>query len=451
VFFYGMASLSRFPFLADALHGSGGFAPPWVGADSTVAVSPTYLVQYPRESAQKFNRRNHVAVYRNFLHSASARFCGYLFAKSVARMDVSTLLLPVLDDADRQGNQIDVFWQEFALNAKARGTMLLLVDMPAEVPFDRQAQQGARALPYFAAINPEDVADYALDDTGRFDWVALSLRVDGKLLWKVWDKTGWWIQEPGQTGRVLERGEHPLNECPVLIFTEWGGFPCYGEFSQIADLSKAWFNRVSERDEILRAQTFSVLTYQVVPEDNQLSAASLSEAIGTHSMLTHRGIAPAFIAPDSSPAQIYAQVIADLETAMRDIGYSVELTAQAEAAAALNLRFKNLSSALTQFARRLGDLEARAWDLAVKWLGNAVAPPRVEWPTSYDLADVRGELDILQGMQASNFPGPALAEQQKRIVSLQFQGADSEVLDDIFTRIDETAQEIPASDSSTPP
>ena len=30
----------------------------------------------------------------------------------------------------RRGNSLDVFWQEFGLAAKARGSMLLLVDMP---------------------------------------------------------------------------------------------------------------------------------------------------------------------------------------------------------------------------------------------------------------------------------------------------------------------------------
>lgn len=438
---------ARFRFVADALYGRGGFAPDPVGhlspygqpANAALPVCPSYLVRYPRESAAKFNRRNQLAVYRNFLHSACSRFAGYLFSKAAQRLDVAPLLQPILDDADGCGNRLDVFWQEFAVQAKAFGTLLLLVDMPLALPRNRAEQIAARAVPYFTLIAPESVAEYELDDYGKFERVAVLAETGGKPAWKVWDKKGWRVQEPGPNGKTIEQGEHGLGQCPVLIFTERGGFPCHGEFSQIADLSKAWFNRVSERDEILRAQTFSVLTYQITERDNRIDAATLSEAIGTHSMLTHTGAGPSFIAPDAAPADIYGRVIAELETAIRDIAYSVELTAQAEAAAALNLRFRNLSAALGLFAQRLQDLELRAWDLACRWV-NIATPPRVQWPASYDLADVRGELEILQLLQASNFPPEAIAEQQKRIVQIQFQGMEDANLAPIVQAIEENLQ-----------
>jgi hypothetical protein len=443
----------RFRFVAEALLGTGGFAPDPFGHLSpyqlpqniTLPVWPTYLVRYPRESVEKFNRRNQLAVYRNFLHSACARFTGYLFSQRPNRMDVPALLQPILDNADGCGNRLDVFWHEFALHAKARGTLLLLVDMPHEIPGNRAEQIAARALPYFSVLYPESIADYKLDDYGKFEHVALwAEQEDKRQVWRVWDKQGWRVQQPSINGTVLDQGEHVLGECPVLIFTERGGFPCHGEFSQIADLSKAWFNRVSERDEILRAQTFSVLTYQTTDRDNQLSAAALSEAIGAHSMLTHTGIAPSFIAPEASPAEIYSKVIDGLETAIRDIAYSVELTAQAEAAAALNLRFRNLSSALSLFAQRMQDLESRAWWLACRWL-EIKTTPQVQWPASYDIADVRGELEILQLLQASNFPTEAITEQQKRIAQIQFQGMADVDLEPIIAAIGEAGLEAPPS------
>lgn len=76
---------SRYRFIADALNASGGFAPQQAAAKQAAdfALGNTYLVQYPRERADKFNRRNQVAVYRNFLLSACSRFNGFYSARKL--------------------------------------------------------------------------------------------------------------------------------------------------------------------------------------------------------------------------------------------------------------------------------------------------------------------------------------------------------------------------------
>ena len=84
---------------------------------------------------------------------------------------------------------------------------------------------------------------------------------------------------------ILDAGEHPLSECPVLIGTEGGDFPHFGPFAPIADLSKRLFNLDSELDEILRSQTFSLLTMNVPQgstSDQKLDAARVAgQTIGT--------------------------------------------------------------------------------------------------------------------------------------------------------------------------
>lgn len=437
-----MKSLARFSFIADAIDASGGFAPQAAAArlDDTAPVSATYLVQYPRESNEKFNRRNEIATYRNFLLSACSRFTGFLFGKSANRSTTSPLFEATIDDIDMRGNAANVFWQEFALQAKARGTMLLLVDMPESIPDNRADQVAERALPYFAMIKPETVQDYALDDDGKFEWVALHDEFDGKDAWKVWDKTGWRLQEPKRNGKVFDEGEHGIAECPVLIFTESGSFPYFGEFAQIADLSKAWFNRTSERDEQLRGQTFNVFTYQL-GEDETHESVSGNISIGVNNALLYRGERPGFIAPEASCLENYEKSIDALEEAIKEIGYHIELTAQAEAAAALNLRMRNLSSALSMFAQRLSDFEKRCWWVASRWLTvNDV--PEVEWPSSYDIADIGGELAILQQMQASGFAQDTLIEQQKRIIQLQFHNIEQDVLAGLLASADNARQEV---------
>jgi hypothetical protein len=71
------------------------------------------------------------------------------------------------------------------------------------------------------------------------------------------------------------------------------------------------------------------------------------------------------------------------------------------------------------------DLERRMWELAKRWLGLSTAPD-VQWPRDFNLSDIESEMMALEKMQATGMPDSVIAEQQKRIVSIQFAGLDSE-------------------------
>ncbi len=144
------------------------------------------------------------------------------------------------------------------IEAKARGSMLLLVDMPA------QGMETERTWPALTAIPPERITKFTRTATGALASVAFSdtQRVDGEdvTVERIYDTEGWRVLA-GE--KVLEQGQHTLGACPILAFTESGLFPNEGEFATLADLSKRLYNLRSELDEILRAQTFSLLTYKV--------------------------------------------------------------------------------------------------------------------------------------------------------------------------------------------
>ena len=80
-------SAPRFQFIAHALRGDGPFRPVVVdnGATGSQLAGSSYLVAYPRESAQKFARRNEIAFYASPLAMACARFAGYLAMKAPVR------------------------------------------------------------------------------------------------------------------------------------------------------------------------------------------------------------------------------------------------------------------------------------------------------------------------------------------------------------------------------
>lgn len=424
--------ITRFKFIGFALNGDGPFRP-LISYDSKarpIAVASSYLIQYPRESETKYARRNEIAWYASPLAQVVSRFTSYLATRTPVRSMANPLYEAMADDIDGKGNNIDVFWSEFMREAKARGSMLLLVDMPPSMAPTLDQQLRTRVAPYWTAIKPELLTDYEIGDDGKFNYAEFSgnfTQDDAKRVECTWhfDRTSWRAVDGMQ--RTLAEGEHPLNECPLLIFTEGGDFPHFGPFAPIADLSRRMFNLDSELDEILRSQTFSLLTMQVSENSTDAqkvqAAQVVGETIGSSNLMVHSGSTPAFIAPPDGPARIYLDRIAALRDQINEIGLVIASSSQRESGLALQMRFQTLNSELAKFASRMEDLEARAWELSRQWLGLTTAP-KVMWSRDFNMADVSNELDILASMQASAMPTEVIAEQQRRIVAVQFGGLD---------------------------
>lgn len=451
-------NVSRFAKISAALHGTGGFAPSVVydvdGKPINVA-SSTYLTAYPRESDGKFAGRNAIAWYVSPLAHAVGNFVNFMTQRTPMRDLPHELYAAVADDADMRGNDIDTFWYGFMVEARARGTMLLLVDMPAVNPQSMGDQIRQRAVPYLMAIAPEMLKKWQIGNDGKFDWATLPMSytfADGSQKTCDWtfDRVGWRVTVDG---KVIDGGDHGLNECPLLIFSESpGDFPTFGAFSPIADIAVRLFNAQSELDEILRSQTFSLLTMQVTDsatDDQKLAAAKIAgQTIGTQNLLVHTGNTPAFIAPPDGPAQIYTELIKDLRAQADEIGLNIKAPQSRESGIALQMRYMRLNAALGSFARRMEDFEARAWSIVQQYLGLSVSPT-VNWSDDFQLADIKVELEILGSMQLSGMPQEVIAKQQQRIVSLQFPSVAPDEMDELIQSINESALEVTPSDDTT--
>lgn len=447
-------ALTRFKFLAHALDGTGGFAPAvsWSWDETRQrqvgrVLGDSYLVRYAREGEDKFASRNAVAVYENHLRSACERYVGFLGRRSPMRAGADgPLSLLMLRDADMRGTDLDGFWRSFALQARARGTMLLVIDKPEQAPASLGQQIRDRAVPYLRMAPPEAVKRYTIDlESGLFTLVRLADKetIGGELVdvEREYTPTGWRVLR-GES--VVRQGTHAFGACPVLAFTENGQpFPVAGKYAQVADLSRRLFNARSELDEILRGVTFPLLALQVPPEAAAtFDSAKTSATIGTHSMVVHSGIAPAFIAPPNGPADVYLRQIEHLQATISRITFEDVMAgpqASSESGVSRKLRFEALNADLATFARQMQALERRMWELFARACN---APNRVEatWPADFNLADVLAELDVLASMQAAGFPPAVLAEKQRAIVAVEFDGADEDTKAALLAAIDEAAQ-----------
>jgi len=439
---------SRFKFIGHALHGDGNFRPFvfYDKYDRAFDVTESYLIRYPRESLEKYARRNELAFYTSPMLRVVSKFVSYVHAKPVMREYQNPIYEAIGDNCDGKNNSVDVFWQDFMVEAKARGSMLLLVDMPRDISGTLADQLNNRQLPYWTPIFPELVKEYRVGDDGLFDYVKFrgNLTIDNEEVPVCWyfDKEEWYVQDEDDV--TLDSGQHNLGVCPIVAFTEFGDFPCFGSFSPIADLAKRLFNLDSELDEILRAQTFSILTMQV-PEDTTdeqrlESARNVGESIGTSNLMMHTGSTPTFIAPESGPANIYLQRINQINEQIQDIGLVIAVPEQQESGIAMENRFHAINSELAKFCVRMEDLERKAWELTARWLGME-AQPEIGWPRNFNIADVEKELMMLEKMQDTNLPSAVVAEQQKKIVTTQFDGYESDRLEELTNSIDQDATE----------
>jgi len=367
----------------DAYNGEGGF------------LNGDYINKYPRELENKIEQRREIAYYTNIFASKVSRFIGYIYKQKPVRDTKSNILKIILDDIDMKKNSANIFFSNFAKNAKVYGCNLILIDMPTALPDNLKDQMQQRAFPYTVEIDPQRVLNYKLDNYGNFEYVFISdtmLNEKGKVveIKRYYDNAQWVIYD--KDDNALDKGEHNLGVTPVLIFSEDGLFPTTGEFTQIANLAKRHYNLQSELDEILRGQTFSILTMQ--------TSSSGDIKLSTDNALLYQKDAdrPEFIAPPSAPAEMYRQRIKDIEEQIDTIAYDITTNKSTESGIALSIKFQGLNASLSSFAQRLEDFELRVYEVIAKYL-KETSDVTVSYAKEFSIVDINQEIAILEQMQ----------------------------------------------------
>lgn len=368
--------------IAEAHSATGGF------------LDGSYIEKYPRESDDKLTERRKIAYYPNLVAPKINRYNGYLFKKDALRKTNNQMLQAILQDVDNKGNSINVFMQNFSLETKLRGCNLLLVDNVASISSNNLADQiGNRELPYFISIAPERVTKFKMNKYGSFDFVAYTDTIDNstfskediKKVTRYYDANSWAVLDGDE---IIESGDHNLGVCPVLYIAEKDLFPCKGEFTQLGSLMKRYYNLLSEEDELLRGQTFSILAIQAKERTPNVS-------LGTDNALVYDGDKePTFLTPTSIPTSAYEAKISKIEETIDRVTYDVTTTSSNESGVALEIKFDGLNSSLSAFATKLEDLEIRAFDVVCRYLGinNDI---EIKYPSEFNVVDMSTEIEKL--------------------------------------------------------
>ncbi len=235
---------------------------------------------------------------------------------------------------------------------------------------------------------------------------------------------------------IIESGLHNLGICPVLIFAENGDFPDTGEFTQIAKLAYRHYNLLSELDEILRGETFPILTLNAsTPSDVEIKIASDNAIVYQKDFNK-----PEFIAPPAAPAEIYLKKIEKIEATIDKIAYDITTNQSQESGIALDLKFQGLNASLSNFALRLNDLENRAFDVVCRYLGinNDIT---ITHPKTFSIIDTQKEISILEEMK-NNINSPTYFKLKTlQIISNDLNTIDPEDFAKIETEIEDSFKE----------
>jgi len=424
----------KWEFAIEAYSGDGGFD------------DGSYIDKHTRESDDKYAERQKITDYSNIFVQKVGRYVGYLYKQKPIRVTKDKMLKMIFEDANNAGDSIDVFMSGFAKTAKVRGVGIVLVDMPKkeDIPESKGEQIESRALPYFVDIAPESIVKYKIDKFGKFIFVAFEDELDESTyteekitkIIRYYDESEWKVFD--ENGDILEGGAHNLGVCPVLAMGENGKYPDVGEFTQVANIAKRHYNLESEMDDIMRSQTFSILTIQAENPSDVVITLSTDNAIKYGAGMQR----PDFIAPDVSPSETYENKINKLEDRMNEICYDVSTGLQAESGIALDIKFQGLNGSLSNFAMRLQDLEIRMFDVVKKYLGLDNVEITISYPENFNIIDLDKEIRTLDNINRMGYDIPTYeATKLKQITQYDLNGVDVDTLAEINAEIEDGLKE----------
>jgi len=387
-----------YQFLVDAYTSLGGFK------------DGSYLIRYPRETDEKYNRRKQLAVYPNFVKKIVDTFVSFLFKNPPVRdTSKNPEYAEFIEDVDLKGTYIDDFMRHIARLSLIFGTVFVVIDTPKE---------GGK--PYATVRLPSQLAKVELDEYGRIVKVVFA---EGTEQFRAFEPNRWIVsKDPGQK-IVLEAGEHNLGIVPVVPVS-WSEPLLPNEVLtvpfiwDIARLNFDLYNAISELREILRNVTFPVLTLPV--KDEAMLQKLKNITIGTENFVPYTpegGGKPDYIAPPEGPAKTLLEYINFLISQIyKAVNLEFALGSHSQkSGVALEFEFQQLNTLLTGLALQMEKAEYAIADLVAKWNGKERFEGTISYRKDFSFRDLERELKVAIDAIALNISETFNAELKKKL------------------------------------
>lgn len=392
----------------------------------------------------------------------------YLFRAPIARKmdDAPEAVRDFWEKINAQGLDINEFMRVVSLKSSIFGRPWIVIDNKVTaVPEDASQAEVPGVQLYAYIVPPQQVPDYAFDDSGELLWVLIEEHVrddkdplhstgDMCRRYRLWTRDQWLlftfekrkgIREAGRW-ELTDGGNHDLGLVPVIpanntvVADTWD---CPAMIADIAYLDRAVSNYASNLDAIIQDQTFSQLAMpaqNVLPGDDAYN--KLLE-MGTKRVFLYdgeSGIAPAYLSPDPRQATL---IISAIQQLINEIYHSVGLAGERtkqdnskgidnSSGVAKTKDFERVVALLASKADALEAVENKIVEVVCAWAGAEVPDVElVNYPveSQFDVRTLYDEIDVSMKLRLMSVPAALMEEQMVRLVEKLFPDLGEDLLD----------------------
>lgn len=436
---------NQYQLLKDAYFGTGGFE------------NGAYLEKHKRETEEDFRSRRENAYYLNYVMPIVNALTDPIFKHAPLRDyqgAAETLVAEFLKDVDGNGTSIGQFMKRAATMAKLYGVAFLVVDMPQHIEARNLGELlQMRQFPYVYLMHPSAVQEYGIDKNGNLLYInfqEIMKIVDGAITYRYthYDRQGWRVS--GDDIQVTS-GTYNLGTVPVVpLFSrqlEQVTMLPSPEMLPVAKVAKALYNHCSWLGEIMRTQTFPLLT--IPSMDATDLVIGTNNALGYSPDSTHE---PAFIAPSSDPASILqSQIQMLIQEMYRMSSLSFMLVAPSNVSGiSRQWEFERTNQQLANFAQQCGRAEERVLQIFAKWL-NSDIEYTVSYPNDFGIVDLTSELQQAQTVLDLGLTDGLREEVLKKVLAAYCPDLPDERFDELVEGMEKERQDIIHAEPETPP
>lgn len=441
----------NYTLLKDAYFGSGGF------------LSGGYLTRHKRESDEDYRFRCNNAYYLNYFAPIVNALVDPIFKRKPLRDyhgQCEDVVQEFLQNVDGNNTSIDTFMKRAAIMAKVYGVSFVVVDMPREKTAVNMAELIAgRQYPYLRLMGPDDLLEYGLDKNGRLSYVVFQ-EIDSidsgaaSCRYLRYDREGWQITGDDEIGTAS--GTYNLGGVPVVpLFSrllEQKTLKPMPDMEPIAMTAKALYNHCSWLDEILRNQTFPLLTIPSL--DAKEMTIGNNNALGYDPNTAH---SPDFIAPPSDPASVLQTQITTLIKEMYRMAslsfMQSASTADQSSGVSRQWEFERTNQQLANFAANCKRAEEQVLQIVAAWLNSSIEYT-VSYPDDFGIVDVEGELQEAQEVLDLNLTPELKQEVLKKVLAAYCPDVTDERVDELMASLEDLdktySDPAPPTPSGTP-
>lgn len=428
--------MAGYTLLRDAYFGTGGFA------------TGSYLNKHKRETADDYKQRCKNAYYLNYFSPIVNALVDPIFKRQPLRDysgPVSNLIEEFSEDIDGNKTDVQAFMKRAAMMAKLYGVCFIVVDNnrdTVDIAQSRADMLRMRQFPYAYCLAPENVDDYGIDHAGKLTYIRfheVSSISDGAKTYRytMFDRSGWKIWSDDKDSKSSS-GTYNLGCVPVVpLFSrmlEQKIILPAPELLPIAKTAQALYNHCSWLGEILRNQTFPILT---IPS---LEASDL--VIGTNNALGYNpdcSHSPAFISPPSDPASVLQSQISSLIQEMYRMASLSFMTSNSTpdntSGVARQWEFERTNQQLANFSAQCAKAETGMMHLFALWV-NSDVEYTVTYPDDFGIVDVAAEISQAQAVLDLGLTSDINKEVLKKVLAAYCPDLPDDRFDELVNSVD---------------